>query len=152
MAYAQNKDASSAAGFVNLAVDNIEQSVKMAPANINLRRTMFGVYVRLSTVDEKYLVNARDSLIQAIKLAPTDPKLEYNLGIADANLGQLPAAAADFQKAIELKPNYGDARIEYAALLVHLNQDSEAKVQLNYLLTNIDPNNVIAKQALANLK
>jgi hypothetical protein len=62
------------------------------------------------------------------------------------------AANADFQKAIELKANYVDARVQYAALLVHLKRSTEAREQLNYILTNIDPNNTAAKQALANIK
>jgi putative inorganic carbon (hco3(-)) transporter len=152
MAYDQSKDATSASEFTNFAVDSVQGAVNMAPANINLRRTMFGVYVRLSTIDEKYLINARDTVTATIKMAPTDAKLYYNLGIIDANQGQFQAADTDFQKAITLKANYGDARIEYAALLVHLKRNEEAKVQLNYVLTNIDPNNATAKQALANIK
>jgi len=152
MAYDQSKDATSASEFTNFAVDSVQGAVNMAPANINLRRTMFGVYVRLSTIDEEYLINARDTVTATIKMAPTDAKLYYNLGIIDANQGQFQAADTDFQKAITLKANYGDARIEYAALLVHLKRNEEAKAQLNYVLTNIDPNNATAKQALANIK
>jgi O-antigen ligase len=152
MAYNQAKDSTPASQFTNLAAASIEQAVKMAPANVNLRRTIFGVYVRLSTIDERYLVNARNSLAETIKLAPTDAKLYYNLGIADANLGQYQLADTDLKTAIELKANYTDARIEYAALLVHLKQNDEAKAQLNYILTNIDPGNSTAKQALANIK
>jgi tetratricopeptide (TPR) repeat protein len=98
------------------------------------------------------LVNARNSLAETIKLAPTDAKLYYNLGIADANLGQYQLADADLKTAVDLKANYIDARIEYAALLVHLKRNDEAKAQLNYVLTNIDPGNSTAKQALANIK
>jgi O-antigen ligase len=152
MAYDQDKDATHAGEFVNFATDSIQTAVNMSPANINLRRTMFGVYVRLSTIDEKFLTLARDNVIATIKMAPTDAKLYYNLGIIDANQGQLQAADTDFKKAIELKANYTDARIEYAALLVHLKENNEAKIQLNYVLTNIDPGNTTAKQALANIK
>jgi O-antigen ligase len=152
MAYDQDKDATAASEFTNLAINSIQAAVNIAPANTNLRRTMFGVYVKLSTINEKYLVNARDTIIATVKLAPTDPKLYYNLGIIDANLGQYEVANTDFQKAITLKANYGDARIQYAALLVHLKRNNEAKVQLNYVLTNIDPGNATAKQALANIK
>ena len=113
---------------------------------------MFGVYVRLSTIDEKYLAFARNAIIETLKLAPTDPKLYYNLGIADANLGNQTAALADFQKAVELKANYADARVQYAALLVHLNKINEAKKQLEYILTKIDPGNSTAKAALENIK
>lgn len=152
MAYDQDKDATLAGEFTNFAADTIQAAVNLSPANVNLRRTMFGVYVRLSTIDKKYLADAKNTITATIKLAPTDPKLYYNLGIIDADLGQYEAADTDFQKAITLKANYGDARIQYAALLVHLKRNNEAKAQLNYVLTNIDPNNSTAKQALANIK
>jgi tetratricopeptide (TPR) repeat protein len=124
----------------------------MAPANINLRRTMFGIYVKLSTIDEKYLINARGTIAATLKLAPADARLYYNLGVIDTNMSQYEAANTDFRKAIELKANYVDVRVQYAALLVHLKRNTEAKEQLNYILTNIDPNNTGAKQALANIK
>lgn len=151
MAYSQAKNTTEAGQFASLALNNIQKGVILAPANINLRRTMFGIYVRLSTIDEKYLAIARDLLAETIKLAPTDPKLIFNLGVADANLGQYEKAATDFQKTIELKANYNEARIQYAALLVHLNRGKEAKEQLLYVLTQ-DPNNTTVKQALENLK
>ncbi len=152
MAYNQAKDASQAAQFTDYATATIQKALDLAPANVNLGRTAFGVYIRLSVVDEKYLVNARDSLIETLKLAPTDAKLYYNLGITDANLGNYEAAAIDLQKAVDLKANYADARVQYAAVLAHLGRVNEAQIQLNYILTQIDPGNQTAKQALENLK
>lgn len=152
MAYDQAKDATTSSQFVNLAISEIEKAIALSPANVNLKRQMFGVYVRLSTIDEKYLAFARNAIIETLKLAPTDPKLYYNLGTADANLGNQTAALADFQKAVELKANYADARVQYAALLVHLDKIDEAKKQLEYILTKIDPGNTTAKQALDNIK
>jgi lipoprotein NlpI len=152
IAYNQVNDATHAAQFIDLAKAGIQKATTLAPANINIRRVEFGVYVRLSTIEEKYLIDARNSLAETIKMAPTDAKLYYNLGIADANLGRYQDALTNLQKAIELKANYADARIEYAALLIHLKQLDEAKKQLNYILTNIDPTNSTAKQALENIK
>jgi O-antigen ligase len=151
MAYDQAKEATPASQFTSLSAGTIEKAAETAPANVNIRRQMFGVYVRLSTINEDYLKVARDGLMTTIKQAPTDAKLRYNLGIANANLGETERAAEDFKKAIGLKPDYVDARIEYAALLVHLKQNEEAKNQLQYILTNIDPENQTAKQALANI-
>jgi putative inorganic carbon (hco3(-)) transporter len=152
MAYNQENNATMSAQFTNYTVDGMQKALELSPANVNLRRSAFGLYVRLSTIDEKYLIDARNALIETIKLAPTDAKLYYNLGIADANLSQYELANNDFQKAIELKANYAEARIQYAALLVHLGKPNEAKEQLNYILKNLDPNNETAKQALANIK
>jgi O-antigen ligase/Tfp pilus assembly protein PilF len=152
MAYNQASDASSASQFTDLAIASIQKAVELSPSNVNIRRVEFGTYVKLSTINERYLIPARNSLIEAIKLAPTDAKLYYNLGVANANLGDYQNAAEDLKRAVELKPDYGDARLQYAALLVHLNKNNEAKDQLNYILTKIDPTNSIARQALENIK
>jgi O-antigen ligase len=152
MAFDQVGKSTDSANFTNLTVTTIQKAINLAPANINLRRLMFGVYVRLSTTDEKYLVVARDSLLETIKIAPTDPKLYFNLGIANANLGKIEDALSNFKKSIELKDNYSDARVQYAALLVHLKRFDEAKAQLTYVLTNIDPKNDVARRALDELK
>lgn len=152
MAYSQENNATMSGQFTNYTITGIQKALELSPANVNLRRSAFGLYVRLSTIDEKYLIDARDALIETIKLAPTDAKLYYNLGIADANLSQYELADADLQKAIELKANYTEARIQYAALLLNLGKPNEAKEQLNYILTKIDPNNSTAKQAIENLK
>lgn len=151
MAYSEDKQSTEAGKYVALAEGSIQKSVNMAPSNINIRRQQFGVLVRLATVDENYLVNARNSLVETIKMAPNDPKLYFNLGVADANLGQSEFALKDFEKSIELKPNYADARLQYAALLTHLKRTTEARTQLTYILERIDPKNEIAKQALENL-
>jgi putative inorganic carbon (HCO3(-)) transporter len=151
MAYEQSEDATNAAKFSALAQNSIENAVRISPANINIRRQMFGVFVRLSTINEDYLVKAKDSIKETIKIAPTDAKLHYNLGIAEANLNLTNDAINSLKRSVELKPNYADARIEYAALLVHLKRTQEAKSELQYVLEKIDPGNEIAKQALANL-
>lgn len=152
MAYGQTNNASSAANFTSQAIAAIQRAISLSPSNVNIRRVEFGIYVKLSTVDEKYLGLARDSLMETIKLAPTDAKLYYNLGVADANLGDYEKAVSSFEKSIELKPNYADARVQYAALLVHLKRNNEAKEQLTYILEKIDPLNSTARQALENIK
>lgn len=152
MAYNQADDTSPASQFTDLAITNIQKAVDLSPSNVNIRRVEFGTYVKLSTIDEKYLIPARNSLIEAIKLAPTDAKLYYNLGVADANLGDYQNALINLKTAVDLKPDYSDARIQYAALLVHLKKNDEAREQLNYILTKIDSNNTTAKQALENIK
>jgi tetratricopeptide (TPR) repeat protein len=152
MAYNQASNATAAAQFTGYAIDAIQKAVDLSPSNVNIRRVEFGTYVKLSTIDEKNLEPARNSLIEAIRLAPTDAKLYFNLGVADANLGEYQKAADDIKTAIDLKPNYTDARIQYAALLVHLKQNEKAKEQLNYILNTIDPNNSTVKQALENIK
>lgn len=150
VAYAQIKDATNSSQFVDLAILNVQKSIDLAPSNINLRRSEFGVYIRLTGVDGKYLSIARDSLNKTVKMAPTDPKLFYDLAVTNVGLRDYADAITDFQTAVTLKPDYNQARIEYASLLAQLARTSEARDQLNYILMR-DPTNEAAKAGLANL-
>ena len=106
----------------------------------------------LSTINPNYMINARNTLVAAVAEAPTDAKLYYNLGLVYARTGQMNQALTTFKKAVELKADYKDARLAYAYLLISQKQYSEARDQLNYILTNIDPTDSLSKQALESIK
>jgi tetratricopeptide (TPR) repeat protein len=150
--YYQQKDTSKAKEFTNLATSESDKAIALSPANVNLKRSRFGVFVTLSQIDPNYLINARDTLIDAINYAPTDAKLYYNLGLIYARIGQGDLATKTLQKTIDLKSNYREARLAYAILLIDKKQNAEAKTQLEYILRNIDPNDSLTKQTLESLK
>ena len=146
------KQTETATKFANLAISNVKNSVAISPANVNAKRISFGVYVMLSTINQNYFVSARDIIIDAIKEAPTDAKLYYNLALIYARIGQTDLSISTLEKTIELKANYKDARLAYAILLINENKNAEAKIQLEYILKNIDPNDSLTKQTLAGIK
>ena len=127
-------------------------AVALSPANVNLKRVRFGIFVMLTAIDPNYLIDARQTLETAILQAPTDAKLYYNLGLVYARTGQADQALETLKKTVELKADYTDARLAYAYLLIDKKQNAEAKTQLEYVLTNIDPNNSLTKQALESIK
>jgi putative inorganic carbon (hco3(-)) transporter len=148
----QQKQTDQATELTNMAIAEINKAVTLSPANINFKRTEFGIYIMLSTINPNYLINARDTLIAAIAQAPTDAKLYYNLGLTYARIGQTDQALSTLKKTVELKANYKDARLALAILLIDEKRNAEAKTQLNYILTNIDPNDSLTKQTLAGIK
>lgn len=152
LGYNQQKDASSAAKFAELAISESQKAVSLSPANLNLKRTQFGIYVMMSTLNQNYLLNARAVLIDAIKSAPTDAKLYYNLGLTYARTGMMDLALSTLKTTVELKPNYREARLAYAILLIDKKETAEAKTQLQYILTYIDPTDSMAKQQLESIK
>lgn len=152
LSYGQQKDASSAAKFAQLAISESQKAISLSPANLNLKRTQFGIFVMLSSLSPNYLLNARAVLIDAIKYAPTDAKLYYNLGLTYARTGMLDLAISTLKTAVELKPNYREARLAYAILLIDKKENAEAKKQLEYILTYIDPSDSMAKQQLESIK
>lgn len=135
--YNGQKDSENTDKFVNLALGESDKAVSLSPANVNLKRSRFGVFIMLSAIDPKYMLNARDTLIDAIALAPTDAKLYYNLGLTYARTGQPDKAMEILVKTIELKSNYKEARLAYAYLLIDKKMNSQARDQLNYILGDL---------------
>lgn len=152
LAYNKEKDATNSAKFANMAISESDTATSLSNANLNLKRSRFGIFIMLLPINPNYLINARDTLIDAIKYAPTDAKLYYNLGLTYARTGNISDALSTLKKTVELKANYKEARLAYAILLIDQKQNTEARAQLEYILKYIDPNDSLTKQTLANIK
>lgn len=148
----QTKNATESGQLVDLAVGESQKAVSLSPANPNYKRTQFGVFVTLSSINPNFLILARDTLVDAIKTSPTDAKLYYNLGLTYARTGDIKDALITLKKTIDLKSNYKEPRLAYAFLLIQEKQNAEAKVQLEYILKNIDPTDSLTKQTLESIK
>jgi tetratricopeptide (TPR) repeat protein len=55
---------------------------------------------------------------EAVKLDPNDPNLFFNLGVVNANEKKNEEAIKYYKKAIELKPDYGDAYVNIAVTIL----------------------------------
>lgn len=150
--YNQKKDTQNSKKYTDLAISESKKAIELSPHNVNYQRTIFGIYIRLSLIDPNYLVAAGYALTDAIKLAPTDAKLYYNLALVYARTGDTEMALTTLQKTIELKSNYKEARLAYAILLNEKKETAKAKEQLEYILTKIDPNDALTKQTLESIK
>lgn len=151
LSYNQAKESTVASQLTELAIDNSIKAVNLSPANLNLKRVEFGIFVMLSVIDPNYFLNARDILIAAAMQAPTDAKIGYNLGLIYSRIGQNDLALQTLKETVELKPNYKDARLAYAILLIDAKENSEARAQLEYILTKIDPTDSMSKQYLESI-
>lgn len=96
--------------YTEKAASETKIASTLSPKNINVIKSQFGVYIRLSEIDTSYAVEAKKTLDQAILMAPNDPRLIYNLGLMFARSGQFSEAVKILEKAIELKPNYDDPK------------------------------------------
>lgn len=152
LAYDQAKQTTVAAQLTEAAIENSIKSVNLSPANVNLKRIEFGIFAMLTSIDPNYLLDARDVLEVAVKQAPTDAKIHYSLGSVYSRTGQRDLALKTLKETIDLKPNYKDARLAYAILLIDSGRKAEAKEQLNYILSKIDPTDTISKQYLETIK
>ena len=152
LAYNEAKQATASSQLTEAAIENSIKAVNLSPANVNMKRVEFGVFVMLSAIDQNYLLNARDVLLVAIKQAPTDAKLFYNLGLIYSRIGEDDLALQTLKNTIDLKSNYKDSRLAYAILLIDAGRKSEAKEELEYILNFIDPTDSLSKQYLESLK
>jgi TPR repeat protein len=66
------------------------------------------------------------ALMDAIMLDPQLTLAHYSLGSVQYSLGNLPAAIQSYRKALDLRPNFHDARYRLALVLKLANQDREA--------------------------
>lgn len=134
-----------------VAINESEMAISLSPKNVNLRRSQASMFIKLSTIDQNHLLNAREALIQAITLAPTDAHLYYNLGLTEARIGNAEDAKRILEQAVELKDNYRDARLALALILAEEGGRTEAREHLIYILENINPEDALVQQQLEEL-
>jgi tetratricopeptide (TPR) repeat protein len=63
-------------------------------------------------------VKFKESLEEAIRLNPTEPTLYYNVGVMNMDQKNIDEAIKNFEKAIELKPDYADAYNNIGAAII----------------------------------
>ncbi|MBI4581190.1 MAG: tetratricopeptide repeat protein [Planctomycetes bacterium] len=100
-----------------------------------------------------YLRQWRDTLTlhqYMASLAPRSVPVRYNLGLAYAEKGDVPAAMTEFKQAIALNANHVGAHGSLANLLLRLNRPTEAATHLVRAL-ELDPSLVMARNSLANV-
>lgn len=139
LVYLQEKNTQTASDLAQIAILQSEQALKISPRDLNFWKSQTKIYYLLAQADKNYLLSAVNALREAIKLAPTDAKLVYNLGVIYSATDQSEAAIAAFRQTIDLKPDYRDARFALAVYLKEKNQLQGAKNQLEYILKNLAP-------------
>lgn len=110
VAYYGQKKQEDAQLFTDLAISQSNEAVALSPANINLLRSRATLFNNLSIINPKYLGGVKEALLEASIKAPTDAKLFYNLGIVYLKTGEVANSLDALKKAIDLKPNYKEAR------------------------------------------
>jgi len=152
IATALSKDKDQEKEMAQIAISEAIQATTLSPKNPNLERALANIYIRLSGIDETYLFKARDAVLRALKLAPTDAKLKYNLGLVIARVGENDKAITILKETIAMKANYREPRYALALLLIDKNLKTEAREQLNYILEKINPKDEASLKLLKSLQ
>jgi putative inorganic carbon (hco3(-)) transporter len=147
---AKNNDSSTAAQFVNESVNASNATLMLNNRHLNFYKTRGRVMVTLSQLDEKFLQEATSTLLEAVTLSPTDPKLYFTLAAIEESNGNTQKAIELYQKSLELKPDY-ERPLWKLSEIYELQEDYETALgYLNYILENVSPNNpeILAKKTL----
>jgi len=96
--------------LTNQAVEASNQALLLSPYQLNFYRDRAKMFFILSQINPSYLGQALETVLKAIELAPTDAKLYYNAGLMYGSLGEAEKGEYFLRKAVELKPNYNQAK------------------------------------------
>ena len=95
------------------ALEVITQGRSEFPESYSLLIDEANIYYKLGDN-----IKFKERLEEAIKLNPTDPTLYYNVGVMNMDQKKIDEAIEYFEKAIELKPDYGDAYNNIGAAII----------------------------------
>jgi len=137
--------------FIKEALSLSQEAIKNNPYHLNFYRQCSQTLFLLSQINSQYLSPLKEVLSTAQKLAPTDPKITYNLGVLSLKQEEEDKAIAWLKQTIDLKPNYEAARLLMAKIYQQIGEKEKAKEQLEYLLQFINPKNEEAQKLLEGL-
>lgn len=149
---AAGQQASEAATLASQAATLLESSTQVNPVHYTMYLTKIGSYMQLAPLDVVWLTKALEVVEKAKTLSPTDPRpwlLEGKILGYQSEYGQ---AIVSLQKALELKPNYAEARGTLATIYELQNNPRAALEQYHFILKYISPDDEVLKQKVASLE
>lgn len=95
------------------AIAAMKEARAESPDDVNLVLTEANLHYKMGNTEE-----FKKLLEQATQMDPTNPELQYNLGVIAAESDHPEEAKAHYEKAIELNPDYVNAYINLSALIL----------------------------------
>lgn len=133
-------DATAAAELEKQAVIYSDQAITLNPRHLNMYKDRLRVFILLSQIKPQYIEQAKQTVELAQVLSPTDPKLVYHQSLLEYDLGHLDTSKKLLEKAIEMKPNYEQARFELAEQYEADGEIDKALEQHQYIVDHIAHN------------
>lgn len=145
----QSNDATTGSQLAQQAISASDEVVSSHPNNVVFWKSRVRVFYLLAQINPQYFKQALEAILVAKKLAPTDAKVSYNVGVLYGQNGQFTKGVEELTQTIALKPNYRDA---YYARAIFYNQLStqavgtqkidlanKAIADMQFILKNISP-------------
>ncbi len=152
LALYDEKDATISSQLQEEAIAASTIAVTISSNNVNFWKTRTRILFALSPFDDQYLTLALAALEKAKTLAPTDPKIRYNLSLLYDKIGKRQESITELVETTKLKPDYRDAYFALALFYEKDKQKGRAKETLQYILTKIATDDAEAKRKLEDLK
>jgi tetratricopeptide (TPR) repeat protein len=126
-------------GKTDEAIVAIKEARKSNPKDVNLLLNEAQLYIKLEQMGKFGAL-----MEEAIELDPTNPTLFFNLGVVNQNEGKTEDAVKYYNKAVELKPDYGDAYMNLAVAI--LSKEKEIIEEMNANLSNFKKYDALEKK------
>jgi hypothetical protein len=124
------------------ALPYYEKAVKLRQYNLDFQEKLGVLYARLTQMGK-----AKDIFNFVLSEDPARPLTLANLGLIAAGSGDFERAMYYYDKALSFDPDYENALMNKAALLLHQKKIMDARKVLQHLVKK-HPNNTQAKEAL----
>lgn len=132
-------------GKTDEAIAAIQKARKLYPKDLNLILAESDLYIKLGQMDK-----FGELMKLATEQDPTNPMLFFNLGVVSQDRKDLKEAKGYYEKAIALKPDYGDAYTNLAALI--LEKEKPIIEEMNKNLSDFDKYDVLQTKQKAVFK
>lgn len=132
-------DATTAASLTSEAVYALDAATQANPVHLNIWKSRARGFIWLGSIEPAYLQEAIAALQRAHELAPTDPKILYNLALLYENVAEDEKADEAFRQTLELRSIYEQARKSYAEFLTRTGRYEEALVQYRFVDEQLKP-------------
>lgn len=147
----QPADSSQISQFKQGAIDETKLALQLNPRHLNFYKAQAKVLITLATLDPSLLSAAKETLLKAIDLAPTDAKLMYNLALIEISSGQVETGIKVLEKTVAMKPNYEAARVALGKQYETAQKTTLAREQYQYIQDHITADNQEINQKLEKL-
>lgn len=134
-----SQNATEGASFAQSAVRHSDIALTLSPNNVNFWKSRTKIFYAFSNYDPQYNQLAIQSLENAYKLSPTDPKIAYNLAVLYGRSGDNQKAIEILKNAIPLKKDYRDTYFALHIFYIENKQTELAKQILQLYLSTVNP-------------
>ena len=125
------------------SIETAKKAIHLSPNNTVVIKTLASMYYKNGEIQK-----AIDFMITVANFFQKDPKNYFQLGIYFIKANDLNNASVYLNKAINLKPNYKDARFALGLTYIDLHEFDKAEAELKYILEKIDSKDELTKKYL----